>query len=376
MKIAIIVDRFPVLSGTFILNQITGLIDFGHEIDIYAREKGSTDKVHQDVYRYGLMEKVYCFTQAGNLFSRILRGARLWMHFITKKYDVVYCHFGPNGNIGVALKKLKCIKRVVTVFHGYDLSMFLNENGSASYDRLFKEGDLFLPISHSWKNMLVKLGCPKDRIVVHHMGINIEKFVQEGFRKDMKFINIVSVGRLSEKKGLEYAVRAVAEVMKRHKSVKYQIVGEGPLKNKLQDLIMSFVVQEHITLLGALEDHEVRELLKSAHIFLLPSVTAENGDMEGIPVALMEAMAAGLPVISTYHSGIPELVIDGESGYLVPERDVDKLVEKLDCLISCPDQWSHLGSRGRAIVENEFNIKKLNKELEKILLNESDTKSL
>ena len=101
----------------------------------------------------------------------------------------------------------------------------------------------------------------------------------------------------------------------------------------------------------------------------LPSITASNGDQEGIPVVLMEAQATGLPIISTYHTGIPEVVIDGKSGFLVHEKDVDALAEKLEYLIKHPEIWPEMGRYGRKHVEEKYDIKKLNQQLVKIYQN-------
>ena len=115
--------------------------------------------------------------------------------------------------------------------------------------------------------------------------------------------------------------------------------------------------------MGWKDQHEVIEILNEASIMLAPSITSKDGDREGIPVGLMEAMAVGLPVVSTYHSGIPELVKDGISGFLVPERDVDALAQKLGYLIENPDKWAEMGLAGREYVENFYDINKLNDQL-------------
>ena len=122
-------------------------------------------------------------------------------------------------------------------------------------------------------------------------------------------------------------------------------------------------MENHIHLAGPLPSAEIKELMNKAHIFLLASVTASDGDQEGIPVSLKEAMATGLPVISTRHSGIPELVQDGISGLLVPERDVDALAEKCEYLIQHPQRCMEMGRAGRKFVEENFEISKLNQGL-------------
>jgi colanic acid/amylovoran biosynthesis glycosyltransferase len=135
------------------------------------------------------------------------------------------------------------------------------------------------------------------------------------------------------------------------------------LKNELQKLIAELKVQDNVKLLGWRQQEEVTSIIAEADIMLAPSVTSDLGDCEGIPVALMEAMAVGLPVISTYHSGIPELVEDGVSGYLVAEREIKQLAEKINLLAENPELRLKMGREGRLKVDKEFNIELLNDRL-------------
>jgi colanic acid/amylovoran biosynthesis glycosyltransferase len=122
-------------------------------------------------------------------------------------------------------------------------------------------------------------------------------------------------------------------------------------------------IRDRVKLLGWKRQEEVVALLSGADILLAPSVTGADGDQEGIPVVLMEALAQGVPVLSTYHSGIPELVQDGQSGFLVPERDVAALADKLGYLVQHPECWPELGRAGRRYVETYYDINKLNDQL-------------
>jgi colanic acid/amylovoran biosynthesis glycosyltransferase len=171
---------------------------------------------------------------------------------------------------------------------------------------------------------------------------------------------------LVEKKGIEYAIRAVAAVVRTGRAVQYDIIGDGPLRPHLSKLVEQLAMSSFVTIHGSKRKPEVVAMLMSSHMLLAPSVTAANGDQEGIPVALMEAMATGLPVVSTWHSGIPELVSDGESGFLVEERDVGSLEERLIYLLDHPDIRARMGQRGRMFVEAQFEIDKLNDRLVEI----------
>ena len=399
MRILFLVDKFPVISETFVLNQITGLIDLGHDVEICARARGDTDKVHKDTLTYELLKKTFylqkpkSFLQAAegmilllkNILSKPFSVKKILNRSISQKmslsfrlvllikmtlsqpYDVVLCHFGPNGNWGLVLKDFGLVKKVATIFHGYDLSVIAKESGTRIYEDLFRRGDLFLPISDYWKKELIRLGCPPEKIKVHHMGIDVEMFnVNNQKETHSKNINLLSVGRFVQKKGFEFAIRAVAALIQQGHKICYQIVGSGPLEEDLKTLVKELHIEKQVDFLGMLNAQEIKQEFQQAHIFLLPSVTADNGDKEGIPVVLMEAMASGLAVVTTEHSGIPELVKDRSSGFLVPERNVELIVERLDQLICHPSQRIEMGDRGRDM----FHIKKLNKRLETILIGE------
>ena len=150
-------------------------------------------------------------------------------------------------------------------------------------------------------------------------------------------------------------------------------MGDGSLKEGLQQLILQLGVDNIVTLVGWKNQQEVIEIIKNSDIMLAPSVTSRNGDREGIPVVLMETMAMGLPIISTVHSGIPELIENGVSGFLVPERDVDALAEKLNYLVENPDIWRNMGAAGRGFVEEYYNIDKLNDKLVEIYTSSMST---
>jgi colanic acid/amylovoran biosynthesis glycosyltransferase len=275
------------------------------------------------------------------------------------------------------LKDLKVSTgKFITAFHGSDMSRFLRHSANGIYDSLFVKGDLFLPISDRWKEQLIELGCRSEKIVVHRMGVDTRKF---SFRprkpKNDAQIQLLTIARLVEKKGVEYGIQAVAKVVKRFPNIEYKIVGDGPLKGQLEKLIDELRLGERVALLGWREQEEVVQLMREADILLAPSVTSENGDQEGIPVVLMEALAQGLPVVTTYHSGIPELIHDNKSGLLVRERDLDGLVEKIEYLLVHQEIWGELGKEGRRYIEKNHDVDKLSEdlvELYKTLLNGSN----
>jgi colanic acid/amylovoran biosynthesis glycosyltransferase len=401
MRIAFIVEGFPILSQTFVLNQVTGLIDLGHEVDIYAELQSDTPQVHPDVEKYNLISRTYYHPSLPkNKLKRLLIGFKLFIFGFFKdpllllqsinifrygkdaaslrmlysvvpllgkrsSYDIIQCHFGPLGNKGMLLRSMGAIKgKLITAFHGVDISQNLQAFGEYYYSNLLKEGDLFLPISNRWMQRLIELGCQPSKIAVHRMGIDCNRFLfMTRSPNSDGCLRLVTIARLTEKKGVEYGIRAVAALSQDGYNVEYNIIGDGDLQNQLDQLIQDLGVSDHVHLLGWKDQAEIVSILNQSHILLAPSVTAQDGNQEGIPVALMEAMAMGMPVISTYHSGIPELVEHEVSGFLVPERDIDALAKILIHLIHHPERWAEIGQAGRLRVEEQYDINKLNDRL-------------
>ena len=400
MKIAFVVGAFPTLSETFVLNQITGLIDRGHEVDVFANTSGESGKVHACVEQYRLLDRTFyrpsmpagapgrllagawlvlrhvfrhpvAVLRALNVFRygrraftlELLFGVVPWFH--SKRYDIVHCHFGPNGIRSAIFGEIGLLHgKLLTTFHGHDVSKYVQDHGSRAYQCLFRQGDLFLPISDRWRRRLVELGCDEQRICVHRMGVDCRALTfKPRSPKSAGTIRLVSVARLVEKKGIEYAIRAVLRLGRSFQGIRYDIVGDGPLRSSLEQLVRSEKTNATIRFHGWKDQEEVAVFLDESDVLLAPSVTSGDGDQEGIPVVLMEAMALGLPILSTQHSGIPELVQDGVSGFLVPERAVDALADKLTYLLKHPDVWPKMGRAGREFVEQHYDIEKLNDRL-------------
>lgn len=407
MRIAFFVGAFPRLSQTFILNQITGLIDRGHTIHVYGELPNDIPDQHSLVQEYALLDivryrpslpkgKVARYLKAFNIVASDIYPASLNIYRKTLnvfrykwivlnlsllysasicyedkvlEYDVIHAHFGFNGSIAAALRDMGLIKgKIVTTFHGADVSKHLRRWGVCDYSLLAKEGDMFLPVSQKWRDKLINIGFPEDRIKVHHMGVDPSSVnsVAGSDQCDNKgLVRLVTVARLVEKKGVAYAIRALAKSLSESKMhVQYTIVGDGPLRAELERLVQSLDIEAFVDFRGWQTKSGVSDILQKSDMFLAPSITAKNGDQEGIPVAIMEAMAHGLPVISTLHSGIPELVQDRVSGILVPESDIDSLACAISTLLSDRKKRIEMGKSGRLTVEAHFNIHQLNAVLE------------
>lgn len=391
---------FPSLSETFILNQITGLIEMGHEVDIFSVSRSDEKKRHASIDKFHLMSRVTYFPKIPkNKLFRFIKGKFLFIRyffrdpkkllrsvnifkrdkdflslkilyyiipFLGKRYDIIHSHFGNIGIIGSYLKKGLVRGKLVTVFHGYDLSEFLDLYGTKIYNSLFRYCDLCLPISEYWKEKLLDLGCDRKKIKVHRMGIEPSKISSATIIKKKRKIKLLTIGRLVEKKGHKYSIEAVSDLINEKIDLDYTIAGGGPLLESLKKQVSILKKENKIKFAGECSKEEVKELYKKSDIFILHSITPPSGDKEGIPVVLMEAMAAGLPVISTLHSGIPELVINKKNGFLVEEKNVNSIKERIEYLAKNRKECERMGNNGIELVRDEYNINKQNKKLEKI----------
>jgi colanic acid/amylovoran biosynthesis glycosyltransferase len=403
MRIAVIVGSFPELSTTFILDQVTGLLDRGHDVQIFARVPQRAEPVHPDFVRYRLAERTHYWWGAGQarplarrswrlfrgdpagqaaLLLRASNAFALGSYALVGRYysyatamlseppfDVVLAQFGTLGRTAERLRRLGAFSApLATIWRGYDLTRIVRQHGRAHYRELVARGELMLPLSEHFRGLLRELGCPEHRQVIHHVGVDVDRFEFAPRRlAPGDTVRIVTVCRLVEKKGLPFALRALAEARARGLTFEYHLVGDGPLRSEIEALRAQLGLAACVTLHGPRTRDQVQTILAGAHMFLSPSVTGKDGDQEGTPTAIMEAMAAGLPVLSTLHAGIPEVVADGVSGFVVPEWDVAALVERLAWLIEHPEQWESFGREGRRIVERDFNLARLNDQLSEIL---------
>lgn len=415
MRVAAVVTYFPSLSQTFVLRQLRGLLDRGHEVDVFAiapepapsGSNGSTpsdgehDALRAELALRGLGGHVRYdpptpFRPLGRALGLIPlvarayggrvrtalrvagRGAELGTRslyhgasFIGQgAYDAILCHFGSSGQRALAARRAGLIAGpIATAFHGADMSRYLARHGARSYARLLAEGELFLPVSELWRKRLLALGALPARTVVHRMGIELARFPflpREAPRPGAP-LRLLAVGRLVEKKGMEYLVRAVPRLVARGVDASLRIVGVGPLRERLERVAGESSSGGRVAFLGGLGHDGVASEMLRADVLVAPSVTAGDGDMEGIPVVLMEAMASGVPVVSTVHSGIPELVTNGESGVLVRERDPDALAAAIGALVAEPARWAPMLSAARERVERLHDATRLDGELERLL---------
>jgi len=225
----------------------------------------------------------------------------------------------------------------------------------AAMTELFQVADRILVRSEALAAELQKAGCPEAKLRLNRTGIPMEDWplATREVPTDGSW-RILQACRLIEKKGLDLSLRAFADLHRTHPAARFIIAGEGPLLPALEAQARELGIAESVTFRGFLDEPELRSEMAQAHLFLHPSRVGSDGNQEGVPNSMLEAMATGLPVLATQHGGIPEAVTDGVSGVLVPENDGPALTEALRNLINNPATLTSLGTAGRQAVADKF----------------------
>jgi len=265
---------------------------------------------------------------------------------------VLHAHFGYTGHQILAVKAQTGLP-LVTSFYGEDASALPREPGwRKRYAELFARGDRFLVEGPAMRQRLVMLGCKPEKLVIQPIAIPVERYpFRERRRRDGQPVQILFCASLREKKGLAYALEALARVRADHADVTLRVAGDGPERPAIERLLDRLDLRDAVEMLGSIPHPEFVKELEAADLFVQPSVTARDGDTEGgAPTTLLEAQACGVPILSTLHADIPNVVGHGESGLLAPERNSDALASHLELLLEEPERWPAMSRAGRARV--------------------------
>jgi colanic acid/amylovoran biosynthesis glycosyltransferase len=297
---------------------------------------------------------------------------------------LIHAHFGLDGVFALPVAKKLNLPLIVT-FHGYyatanidltkektwyDYSLdylkrrgqFFRELYLRKRDCLFQEADCFIAVSQFIQSQLIAKGCPPEKIKVHYIGIDIDKFTPNPTIVPEPIV--LFVGRLVEKKGCEYLIRAMAEVQAKIPDVELVIIGDGILRSRLENLAANSL--KRYRFLGVQPPEIVKEWMRKSLLLSAPSITTPQGESEGLPIVILEAMAMGLPVIASLHAGIPEAIIHEETGFLTPEKDWETIGQYIVTLLEDRELRSRFALAGRKRIEQKFNLKHNTTQLEEI----------
>ena len=396
INLAYVLWQFPTLSETFILNEMLFLKKYllNSEFNVYSIKKSHDKKAHKlvedfmhsDIYIPNLISLRFVSTVLFFFIKRPLKifaitfkllkevpvkiSWRLSMYYIVQlKYSLlkgiyvadvlkkknvvhVHTHFSETSALIIRIAAFLSDIPYSLTTHAHDL--YQNPN-KVLIVNLIRNSKFSVTISEYNKRYLLSLdGTLAKKIHIIHCGVNLERFVPK-YKRNGKVFNILTVARLVGTKGVKETIEACA-LLPENINYKYNIVGAGPQYDELLELIHAKNLVGKIKLTGAKRQDEVLELMQKSDLFVLYCKIAEDGNRDGIPVALMESMAMQLPVISTRISGIPELIKDG-SGIIVEEGDEAGLFEGiLEIALMSSEQRKKKGKIGREIIRQEFNL--------------------
>ena len=404
MKIAFFVDHFPLVSETFVLAQVAGMIQRGHDVTIFANKVLDPDVRHPVLDSYKLMDKVVvrptvrrnwlrrlgqgvgtlvAAAAAGRLATalaavnifRLGAGAlrmnlliRAGAHFEHEDFDVLHCQFGQLGIEVSDLRSCGVLKgTLITSFRGADATRIASQKPE-KFRNLFATGDRFLAVSDSIRDQLVELGCPADEIEILRSGIDLSKFIYRKPRELHSPVRLVTIGRLGPTKGHEYALEAVRMLVDSGFSIEYRIVGDGTRRQILTEYAAQLELDSVVKFDGAVNSDSVVRILRGADILIAPSIVASTGQTEGVPNVLKEAMASGVPAIGTMVGGVMELIDHGINGFLVPQKDANAIADCVRMIITHQEKMPNILSQARQSIEQSYDIRQLNSDLEKVYL--------
>jgi len=276
------------------------------------------------------------------------------------------------GHIGVHLLPLIQVWKNPSIvsFHGADVMVDMDKPAYREATlRMLDAVTLVLVRSESLRRAIVDLGCDPKKIEIQRTGIPLDEFPfrDRAVPKNGEW-QLVQAGRLIEKKGLPVTLRAFSTFLRQHPNAMLTIAGEGPLLSELQKFVRELGITDRVSFTGFVSQEQLREIYYRSHIFLHPSQTGRDGNQEGIPNSMLEAMATGLPVFATEHGGIPEAIENGASGVLVPEQDDEALARAMLNAVQDPGLLSRIGHAGGGAVRKNFDLSMQARRLEEIYL--------
>lgn len=383
-RVAIVCTGFPIQTETFILSQIVELVRLGYEVDIFPYKRWpdipgdfEINKFGKNTYPAFVPPRSYPMRLKNGLllfFKNRKNGFRLLktlnpvllgknalnltvfysaLAFLNKpQYHLVIANFGENG-VGME-KLLRCgflNSPLVVWFHGYDMSVYrFVDSLKNDYRRVFDRCWFAVGVSRKICRAIETLGCNPAKVFYLPCAPKDEFF---RLRPDYNSKALIVVGRFVEKKAPHLTIRAFAKLQESEPDAALLMIGDGPLKTACEQLVIELKLK-NVTFAGLSSHENVFIGMERAFCYVQHSVTAASGDSEGTPVGILEAGAAGLAVVSTRHGGIPDVVIEGKTGFLVDEQDVDGMAAHLLRLYQDRKLCEAMGKAARAHIQSNF----------------------
>ncbi|MBX2862380.1 MAG: glycosyltransferase, partial [Leptolyngbyaceae cyanobacterium MAG.088] len=359
-------DQLLPYSETFIPAQVSSLIKYG---TVYAGSSRITSALDNQ-------QTIVVDELSGRLWKGLYKWGGIvppdWLAAIrAQRPDMVHAHFGSDGGIVWPVCQRLRIPLIVTC-HGYDATWQIRHwTNIRSRNHVFRalllskrnlalaKANRIIAVSQFIRDQLLLLGTAEQKVVVHYIGIDRQQFSPQTIQRQPI---VLFVGRLVEKKGVKYLIEAMAHIQRQRPDVELVIIGDGLLKAELQTLAEQLSVR--VRFLGKQPPEQVRYWMNCAQVFCGPSIVAESGDAEGFGMVFAEAQAMGLPVVSFASGGVPEAVLDGQTGLLAPEKDTPQLTKAIQRLLTDEDLRQKFARAGQAHVAKRFDIHQNTRQLE------------
>jgi colanic acid/amylovoran biosynthesis glycosyltransferase len=378
MKVLHLIRKNTHLKASFILNQIRNHIEFESIVAYYQMRDKTFDGGFSEVEQVDF--EVVALDDNQNLWSRIKykgfkrissKAQKSLLSLIRKQSpDVIHLHYGTDAGLYLSFLHELNIPTFVS-FYGYECSGFPNRFFGLGRWYLnafvFKYATHVFAMSEDMKKDLVSLGCPEEKVIVHYYGTDVQHFYTKRKHQSKEIVSFLIISGFTPQKGHKYLINAFCEAYKENKNIRLSIVGAGLLECEINNHVRELNLESVIDLPGAVVYGSDIHLayFKSHDVFVHPSVTDVNGDKEGIPGAIVEAMAAGLPLITTFHAGIPYIIEDEKDGLLVPEENIELLKNGMLRLAKDPELRQILSDNAQKRALSELDLKKNEKNLEK-----------
>ena len=359
--VALFVNRFLPYSQTFIYDEIRAHTRYA--VEVFCKERLNEDRFPYERYvkpSTWLGERVYENVRYWPRFDRVLTRSN---------HALLHAHFGTTAAYALPYVMRHDLPLVIT-FWGNDVSKLLgsqrfnpkNWSYLASKNAIMRRADLMLCVSNELCEFVRELSGRPEAIRLYRHGIDLTRY--HPCETTNAVPEIIMIGRFTEKKGHLYALRAFEQLLDEGRAAHLTLIGAGELQARCKRFVHDRELDAHVTFTGVLTPQEVADRLAASDIALVPSVVARNFDREGSPTVAKEASAAAVPVIGTYHAGLPEIVEDGETGFLVPERNVSALADRLITLVDDAALRRRFGRAAREKMEAEYDLFKQVRELE------------
>ncbi|WP_271855513.1 glycosyltransferase [Patiriisocius marinus] len=402
MRVVHVVKKFPVTSETFVSNHIAQCINAGIECIILAdiidknspawatksnvlikdnailvssRPKKSLSKIRKlasvlKMFVTNIKAAKYFFKSRNAKYGLLGSSFKLWLqvpsYYKLRNADVFHSHFGPLGERSAILKDLGVItSKTVVSFYGYDTfsSKTYQPDLKKNYGFLNTNTNVYITNSQYLKLNLISLGFPEKEIHVNHVGLDPTKFVSNKAKRSV-VLQIVSLGRLIKLKGQHLAIEALSQL--KNPNISLSILGDGEEMENLKSLVVKYKLESQVTFYGSVQEDTIIKVFNESHLFLMTSITDEHGRAEGQGLVTAEAQACGLPVIAMDSGGVGETILDKKTGILIPENNVQALVDAIKYLYDNEAKREELASNTAKFIEGNFNQIKISEEIMKL----------